>query len=255
MHYKEYYSAGDDAKLLLAQLPNVELFIFGKEGEWERFESELSIDPTHNLVLWPGEDALCIEEFLAGLPDESGWKGTATTSSTETSSATSCDVHTPTATTTKIAATTTTGTAGAAFPLLRVVLLDGVYNHARNMFKSIRTRLPPSIIPPYVALKPKTLSVYHRATKKYGNSSNITIQSESSNHGEDNLRICTVEAYALLLKELGEEDDVTQRLVNGVVVNNNALKGVIEGKIGNERSGAGKRKLKRINGGAGNQNM
>jgi len=44
MHHKEYFSAGDDAKLLLAQLPeaSAELFIFGKTGDWDRFKVELA---------------------------------------------------------------------------------------------------------------------------------------------------------------------------------------------------------------------
>jgi hypothetical protein len=57
MHYKEYLSAGDDAKLLLAMLPpnNVKLYIFGRNGDWEAFVEELSFDPVHTLTLWPGE--------------------------------------------------------------------------------------------------------------------------------------------------------------------------------------------------------
>jgi DTW domain-containing protein YfiP len=41
MHYKEYLSAGNDAKLLLAMLPCTELFIFGRKGDWEKFETEV----------------------------------------------------------------------------------------------------------------------------------------------------------------------------------------------------------------------
>jgi len=58
-----------------------------------------------------------------------------------------------------------------AMPLLRVVVLDGVYNHARAMFRGLRRRLPAAHVPPHVALHPTTLSVYHRATQSYASAS------------------------------------------------------------------------------------
>lgn len=135
-------------------------------------------------------------------------------------------------------------------PLLRVVVLDGVYNHARNMFKAMRTRLPPDIFPPFVALHPTTLSVYHRATKKYGASSGVTVTSDISDHDPLALRICTVEAYALLLRELGEPAETIEALVKGVVANNDALKGEKEvrpegGMPTSTTSGAARRRRRR----------
>jgi hypothetical protein len=58
MHYKKYLSAGDDAKLLLAMLPpnNVQLYIFGRSGDWEAFVKESTLDQVHTLTLWPGEE-------------------------------------------------------------------------------------------------------------------------------------------------------------------------------------------------------
>lgn len=41
-----------------------ELFIFGIASDWKKFESELSIDPTHTMTLWPGVNAITINEFL-----------------------------------------------------------------------------------------------------------------------------------------------------------------------------------------------
>lgn len=183
MHSVEFMSAGDDAKLLPAMLPaeNSSLFVFGRAGDWERFEAELAVDPAHTLTLWPGEDALTIQEFVANLPPSSPWR-------------TRADETPP----------------SQPLPTLRVVVLDGVYNHARKMFKAMKNKLPAHLNPPFVALHPTTLSVYHRATKKYGASSAQTVTSESSDLDPAALRICTVEAYALLLREMGEEDGITR---------------------------------------------
>jgi hypothetical protein len=35
------------------------------------------------------------------------------------------------------------------------------------MFKTVQSRLPKAVVPPFLALHPTTLSVYHRAAKKY----------------------------------------------------------------------------------------
>ena len=132
-HHKEYLSAGDDAKLLLAMLPSsqVELFVYGQQGDWERLAAELAVDPVHTLVLWPGEGALTTQDYVAKVPSLR---------------------H-----------------RSAGQPTLRVVVLDGTYRHALNMFKSLRKRLKPMGVPmpPHVALHPKTLSVYHRAQHGY----------------------------------------------------------------------------------------
>lgn len=119
------------------------------------------------------------------------------------------------------ASSTTQEDVPAPLPLLRVVVLDGVYPQARNMFRAMRTRLPPSHVPPHVALHPRTLSVYHRATKNFGRASAADV---TQGPDPDALHICTVEAYALLLRELGEGAGTSQALVDAVVANNAALR-------------------------------
>ena len=222
MHYKEYLSAGDDAKLLLAMLPptNVKLYIFGQSGDWQAFEEEVSLDPMHTLTLWPGEGALTIDQYLSELPNNSTWRRTST------SGASSIDI-------------TRNNGDSSEHPMLRVVVLDGVYSHARTMFKTMRQRLSDrNLFPKFVALHPDTLSVYHRAQKNYANASAQTVVKSNNPKA---LHICTVEASALLLREVlltsrsnsglssvavVEEEAVNrvaESLVQAVRVNNDAL--------------------------------
>mmetsp|Transcript_33034 Transcript_33034/g.106852 ORF Transcript_33034/g.106852 Transcript_33034/m.106852 type:complete len:214 (-) Transcript_33034:166-807(-) len=108
-------------------------------------------------------------------------------------------------------------------PMLRVVLLDGVYNDARALLRTLRRRLPAAHVPPHVALHPDTLSIYHRASGK----SYAAASAESVRRGQTGdeaaLRVCTVEAAALMLQELGEPEATTTALVAAVVRNNQAL--------------------------------
>ncbi len=201
MHYKEYLSAGNDAKLLKALLPDVqsELFIFGKVGEWEKFEAECSVDPSHTILLWPAEDALSVDDFVTKLPHGSPWRECRQPNMENESMQNNITSDKST---------------------LRVVVLDGVYSQARAMFRAIKRRFPASIVPPYIALHPDTLSVYHRAQKSYSQSSAKTVEKSSDPKA---LHICTVEAFALLMKEFGEWDETTRALIRAVEVNNLAL--------------------------------
>jgi hypothetical protein len=232
MHYKEYLSAGDDAKLLLAMLPpsNVKLYIFGRSGDWEAFVEELSFDPVHTLTLWPGEGALTIEQYLSELPNNSPWWQTTSPSGSSSidntrSNEDASSIH---------------------HPMLRVIVLDGVYSHARTMFKTMRQRLSNddesyNLFPKFVALHPDTVSVYHRAQKNYATASAETVVKSNNPKA---LHICTVEACALLLREVfskcrrssgaglsssvdSVEEDAVNRvaeaLVQAVRVNNDAL--------------------------------
>ena len=220
MHYKEYLSAGDDAKLLLAMLPprNAKLFVFGRIGDWQAFEEELSSDPMHTLTLWPGDGALTIEHFLTELPENSRWKklGGRTATAAAAAAAPDADIA-------KMGNESATGDDdGDRPPMLRVVVLDGVYSHARTMFKTMRQRL--SSFPKFVALHPDTVSVYHRAQKSYGAASAATV---ARSNDPEALHICTVEACALLLRELAggasAADEVADELVRAVRMNNEAL--------------------------------
>lgn len=216
MHHKEYLSAGDDAKLLLRMLPdNSKLFVFGKEGDWELFEEECAIDPVHTLTLWPTEGALTMQEYLNNhLPDESPWRQQQQRRSkrkeaNDNHNAKKVEQPSP-----------SESESQQPLPVLRVIVLDGVYSHARNMFSAMKKRLPQQQQPPFIALHPDTVSVYHRAQKTYATSSRTTVLQSKDPKA---LHICTVEAYALLLKELGESSHITDRLVDAVRVNNDAL--------------------------------
>ena len=204
MHHKEYLRASDDAKLLLMMLPaeRVRLFIFGRPGDLDNLHSELDEDPDHALVLWPADGALTVEEWRASaLPESSAWaRGGLRTPPTRTSPAN-----------------------GPSLPLLRVVVLDAVYRSARTMFRHLckaRAGCVGRAPLPAVALHPKTLSVYSRAQHGYAQAS---ARSVGASADPEALRICTVEAYALLLEELGEEPELTAALVQAVVINNDAL--------------------------------
>jgi hypothetical protein len=112
---------------------------------------------------------------------------------------------------------------GSGLPLLRVVLLDGVYNDARSLLRTLRRRLPAAQVPLHVALHPDTLSVYHRASgKSYAAASAESVRQGQTGDTEA-IRICTVEAAALLLHELGEPDVTTATLGAAVLRNNEAL--------------------------------
>ncbi len=208
MHYKEYLSAGNDAKLLLALLPGKQqrsqLYIFGRAGDWEKFQQECAMDPDHTILLWPAEKALTVDGFVSQLPNDSPWK----------------QRHE------RIPLYDTSGENDPQeefnLPTLRVIILDGVYSQARNMFKTIKKRFAAASvpIPTHVALHPKTLSVYHRAQKNYAQSSAVSVRNSSD---PEALHICSVEAFALLLQELGELDRATKSLVQAVEINNLAL--------------------------------
>ena len=214
MHYKEYFSAGNDAKLMLALLPGghqrSQLFVFGRTGDWEKFQAECALDPEHTLLLWPAEKALTVDGFISKLPEDSPWRQRAELMQRDPDHV---DVNVDTERVNEFS---------IDLPTLRVVVLDGVYSQARSMFKTIKRRFTASgvRVPPHVALHPKTLSVYHRALKNYAQSSAVSVRNSSD---PDALHICSVEAYALLMKELGELDHTTKALVKAVEVNNLAL--------------------------------
>lgn len=209
MHHKEYLKSGDDAKLLLAMLPSerAELFVFGRRGDLARLYSELSVDGAHTLILWPGDGAHTVDDFVASAPADSPWRSARSGAPPQRAS-----------------------------PLLRVLVLDGVYGHARTMFRHLRRA---KVTAPHVALHPATLSVYHRAQKSYGAASAAGIVRD----GKDDpaaLRISTVEAVALLLQELGEPEATSKAIVAALLANNEALRHEpLAGASGQMRKGGG----------------
>jgi hypothetical protein len=87
-------------------------------------------------------------------------------------------------------------------PSLTVIVVDAVWRHARRMACRLREILPDIR---HVQLTPEQMSVYARK------------QSQPD-------RICTVEATALFLFQLGESEHDTDSLVECVKINNLALK-------------------------------
>lgn len=183
-HSKEYLNPGDDAKLLLALLPpeRCALYVYGRKGDLAALRAELDEAPQHTLLLWPGEGALTVDDWLARLEPRPSF----------------------------VPSHQQPG--GPSPPLLRVLVLDGVYNDAAAMFRHLRRG---GVAVPHVALHPQTLSVYRRAQHGYAGS--------VSGSDPAALRICTVEAVALLLEELGEPQTTTRTLVQAIEANNNAL--------------------------------
>ena len=70
MHSKEWMCASDDAKLLVAMLPadRVRLYVYGRAGDLDALSDELRADPAHTLVLWPGAGACTVDEWISRLP-------------------------------------------------------------------------------------------------------------------------------------------------------------------------------------------
>jgi DTW domain-containing protein YfiP len=205
MHHKEFLRAGDDAKLLLAMASppeRAELFVFGRAGDLARLYDELAIDPPHTLMLWPADDAITIDELVASrVPIGSPWRLARR------------GVPPP--------------TGPAPPPLLRVLVLDGVYSHARSMFRHLAKRgargaLP---VPPHVALHPSTLSLYHRAQKSYAQASAAGLRAKGGAADQEAMRISTVEAVALLFSELGEPPSTTEAVHAALMINNAAVAG------------------------------
>jgi DTW domain-containing protein YfiP len=267
MHHKEFLNAGDDAKLMLSLLPDTKLFVYGRTGDWQALQTELAVDPAHNLLLWPGDGATTVGRWAGSLPETSPWRAaaiaTADAGEGDIAATAATVVSTEPAVDDTAAAVASAASAApaadlSARPTVRVLVLDGVYAHARAMFRALRRRLAPALLPPHVALHPTTLSVYHRAgnhrtatpavdggsaeaagatpaassaaaaaagpstDRAYGSEAGRSVSAGVTGDPEA-LRICTVEAVALLLEELGEPTTTTAALVAAVVANNEAI--------------------------------
>jgi len=168
MHPRDWYNAGDDAKILLSAAPGLtELYIYGRAGDDERLSSALGAAEA-SVLLFPDDGAMTVEDFRRG-------RGL---------------IATP---------------EPVAEPELSIVVIDGTWNNVKQMQKHFSRNVSPAT--PHVRLQPTTLSVYARTqTRKDG--------------------ISSVEAVALLLRELGEDSlsDACTTLVQYVQVNNEALR-------------------------------
>ena len=193
LHHKEYLNAGNSAKVLLSLLPkeHIQLYVYGREGDFESLMEEMLVDQKRTLMLWPGRESETLEEYISKLPPNSGW---ATEKNDES----------------KVCKRDST--------LLRVVVLDGTYNNAKNMHKTIRKRLKDKA-PTSVALHPNEVSKFHRAQKAYGASIAENLKKNKS-LDENAVRISTAEACGLLLSELGCREEVQKTILDAMILNN-----------------------------------
>mmetsp|Transcript_4188 Transcript_4188/g.11553 ORF Transcript_4188/g.11553 Transcript_4188/m.11553 type:complete len:292 (-) Transcript_4188:1866-2741(-) len=198
MHHKEYMCAGNSAKLLLMMLPElqVKLYIFGREGDFDKLEEDLGNHHRHTMILWPGKSSITVDDFFLTLPK------TPVTNRDRLNS----DVHNESSRTS---------------PILRAIILDGTYSNAKHMYKALNRRLGEKA-PQSVALHPTTVSVFRRAQKKYGAAVSDSIR-RSGELDCESCRVCTAEAAALLLLELGGDREVQDAIISAIIANNKAL--------------------------------
>jgi len=149
-HHKEYYSAGDDAKLLPLAMPeHARVFVHGRRGDDEALLAELRGARGRACLLFPDDAALSVaaatapEGPLAAFAPDSASEG----------------------------------------PLI-VVVVDATWQLARRLARHL-DRLGAEL--PHVALETELVSVYARTQSQTG-------------------RVCTVEAVALFLREIGESN-------------------------------------------------
>lgn len=231
MHPKEYMCAGNSAKLLRMLLPEkhqqqqyqhhitVQYYIFGKLGDVDKLAREMTIDVSNTMILWPDKNALTVSQFLNQRPHRSQRHSTGLFSEEDGNSCLKRNLYNLTT------------------PLIRAVLLDGTYTQARNMHKSLRKHLYPTPLPVMVQLHPMNGSVFHRAQKNYGHAHQhqqlLKLQKQSTtpaDEGEENqgvviaYRVSTAEACGQLLLELGVSSQILDIIVEGVIINNEALR-------------------------------
>ena len=185
MHHKEYLCAGNSAKLLLSLLPHhTKLYIFGKQGDVDRLEQDIAVVNSHAMILWPGETAISVSEFVDNL---------STTSIPTTSITTPTTIH--------------------------VIVLDGTYTQARNMHKSLRKRW--NQLPTAVAVNPTSASVFHRAQKNYGQAQ---LQAQADVLRVSTAEACGFLWTELgAATKSNNSTTVLQAIVDAVVKNNEAL--------------------------------
>eukprot|EP00984_Skeletonema_dohrnii_P020098 scaffold9709_cov126-Skeletonema_dohrnii-CCMP3373.AAC.9 len=210
LHHKEYLNAGNSAKSLIALLPeeNIELYVYGKEGDFDRCIDEMMIDQgRHTAILWPGENAVSVEEFISSsflpatqsnIPKMTKSGGSDNTTVENNYQADTEQTH-----------------------ILRIVALDGTYKNAKNMHKTIRRRLDDEdrMMPSCIALHPKSVSQFHRAKTNYGTAIQDNLKA-NERLDERALRVSTAEACALLLTELGAKECVQEKIIKALLVNN-----------------------------------
>lgn len=219
-------SVGDDAKLMSLVCPsNTHRYVYKREGDDERLLRQVyethqdSMKPEHtgNLnqrtwlpkiaILFPSDDAICLEQYLESF--NSDITSTQHQPLSSNVSKEGSQKSSPEASKDR-----------AENQPLHVIVLDSTWKKARRMkhhlcrlflrnFQQIcRTGNAvqwSDIHVGLIKLKTDTVSVYSRTQSQPG-------------------RICSVEACALLLQELGEDEVTCSAIIEPVKLNNRALK-------------------------------
>eukprot|EP00928_Gymnodinium_smaydae_P019983 TRINITY_DN17707_c0_g1_i1.p1 TRINITY_DN17707_c0_g1~~TRINITY_DN17707_c0_g1_i1.p1 ORF type:complete len:294 (+),score=50.93 TRINITY_DN17707_c0_g1_i1:57-884(+) len=178
MHPRDWYNAGDDAKILFSAAPGrTDLFVFGRDGDDQRLRDAIASSEAVAL-LFPDEDALLVPEFMAQL-------GTRKEESSGTCSAP---------------------------PAVSIVVIDGTWNNVRQVLKHFCREVGPQV--PHVRLEPTALSVYARTqTRKDGVSSVEAIAllllelGETRSVCDELVRYITVNNEALRLRPPSADDE------------------------------------------------
>lgn len=203
LHNKEWYNAGDDAKVLqCCAKEKTQSFVYGIKGDHVKLEQHLLAHHANTLLLYPSETAITSQEFVQRYFSA----GSGNTTAAEDGK---CSTNSTIATT-----STSTSNTSNNRSTLHILVLNGTWSQVKTMRRWVDKFIDThKIYIPHVKLLPGSLqyweqrgqqSVYKR---KQGNDTNV----------------CTVEAVALLLRELGEDQKVCDSLIDYVVVNNEAI--------------------------------
>lgn len=166
--YKEMYNAGDDGKLLSIACPTqTKRYVYSIDDD-DLVADLRSLSRDDIVVLFPSEIALSYNDYKLSREVKREREGQGDNTSS----------------------------------LLTIIVVDGVWRHARRMAHRLRELLPGVT---HVQLTPEQLSIYART------------QTQPD-------RICTVEATALFLSHCGESVESTNSLIECVRINNIALR-------------------------------
>ncbi|KAK3278675.1 hypothetical protein CYMTET_13405 [Cymbomonas tetramitiformis] len=204
MHACEYLAAGDDGKLLLLAFPErSSLFIHGRPGDDALLQQLVASRGGEEqcVVLFPDDSALSVDQL--GPPwfsVEAAREGTGSETRTAPT-----DVSDDQLSLQKRMLTSERcqgadeGGDRHRSSRLTVIVVDAQWKRARMMVRHLTRKVLPAVR--HIKLLTDTLSAYARKQSEPG-------------------RICTVEAVALMLSELGEVPAVTDTLVEYVRINN-----------------------------------
>ena len=184
MHYLEYANAGDDAKLLMCCSPErTKLYLHGVERDDANMKKEIQAFKSTSLD--HNEGVVLLFPGPNSITIDSFLEQRARKTNRVMH-------HKGTEISCKV---------GSPPPLL-VIVMDATWRRARRMANHFRKYIDPNV--PHIQLRPTTASIYARTQSQNG-------------------RICTIEALALLLKEYGEDEDICDKLIGYVQLNNRAL--------------------------------